>query len=133
MYDVQYNGDEVKHMEGVKGIVTSMEQELRRGTMTLCVLSRLNKPKYGYALVEELSAAGLSIEPGTLYPLLRRLEAQGLLTSEWETSGPKPRKYYQMSAQGEAVFGLLCGEWDAMTQCIGKLIHGEEQCDEQGK
>ena len=112
-------------MDDVKGVVTAMEQELRRGTMTLCVLSRLKTPKYGYALVEELASAGLHIEPGTLYPLLRRLEAQGLLTSEWETSGAKPRKYYHLSTQGISVYALLCGEWDAMTQCIDNLIHGE--------
>ena len=132
VYVIQYNATEVIQMEDVKAIVTGMEQELRRGTMTLCVLSRLKAPKYGYALVEELAAAGLAIEPGTLYPLLRRLEAQGLLTSEWETSGAKPRKYYVRSAQGETVYGLLCGEWDAMTQCIDRLIHEEEQSNEQG-
>lgn len=120
-------------MDEVNAIVSNMEQELRRGTVTLCVLCRLQQPRYGYALVEELAAAGLSIEPGTLYPLLRRLEAQGLLTSEWETSGSKPRKYYLMSAQGHEVFSLLCGEWDTMTQCIGKLIHGEEQGDGKGE
>ncbi len=111
-------------MDDIKDIVTGMEQELRRGTMTLCVLSRLKSPKYGYALVEELNAAGLSIEPGTLYPLLRRLESQGLLSSEWETSGPKPRKYYMRSGQGEQVFSLLCGEWDNMTKTIDKLLEG---------
>ena len=124
VYDIQYNGDEVMGMDNVKAIVMGMEQELRRGTMTLCVLSRLKQPKYGYALVEELSAAGFHIEPGTLYPLLRRLESQGLLTSEWETSGAKPRKYYARSAQGEQIFGLLCGEWDKMTQCINRLLEG---------
>jgi DNA-binding PadR family transcriptional regulator len=130
VYGIQYNSGEVMGMEDVKNIVTGMEQELRRGTMTLCVLSRLGLPKYGYALVEEMAAAGLLIEPGTLYPLLRRLEAQGLLTSEWETSRAKPRKYYSRSAQGEIVYGLLCKEWDAMTQCIDKLINGEEQNNE---
>lgn len=118
-------------MDNIKSIVVGMEQELRRGTMTLCVLSRLKQPKYGYALVEELSAAGLSIEPGTLYPLLRRLESQGLLKSEWETSGAKPRKYYKRSAQGEQVFGLLCGEWNRMMQCIDKLLEGSD--NEQSK
>jgi len=126
VYGIQYNGGEVMELDEMKDIVTGMEQELRRGTMTLCVLSRLKTPKYGYALVEELAAGGLSIEPGTLYPLLRRLETQGLLKSEWETSGAKPRKYYVRSAQGETVYGLLCGEWDAMTQVIDKLIHEEE-------
>jgi DNA-binding PadR family transcriptional regulator len=115
----------VKNVEDLNGIVTNLEQELRRGTVTLCVLSRLNKPKYGYALVEELSNAGISIEPGTLYPLLRRLESQGMLASEWETSGPKPRKYYVRSEGGERIYKLLCGEWDDLTRSIDRLIHEE--------
>lgn len=112
-------------MEDFNVIVTNMEQELRRGTVTLCVLSRLEKPKYGYALVEELSGAGMSIEPGTLYPLLRRLESQGLLISEWETSGPKPRKYYERSETGERIYKLLCGQWDELARSIDKLIYKE--------
>ncbi len=112
-------------MEELNTIVTNMEQELRRGTVTLCVLSRLNSPKYGYALVEELSVAGMSIEPGTLYPLLRRLESQGLLKSEWETSGPKPRKYYERSEAGTKIYKMLCGQWDDLAQSIDKLIHEE--------
>lgn len=112
-------------MEDLNSIVTNMEQELRRGTVTLCVLSRLNEPKYGYALVEELALSGISIEPGTLYPLLRRLESQGLLKSEWETSGPKPRKYYLRSETGERIYKLLCGEWHELTRSIDRLITGD--------
>jgi len=89
------------------------------------VLSRLSSPKYGYALVEELNEAGMSIEPGTLYPLLRRLEAQGLLKSEWETSGPKPRKYYVCSEVGVKIYKTLCGQWDDLAQSMDKLIHEE--------
>ena len=112
-------------MDDLNSVVANMEQELRRGTVTLCVLSRLDKAKYGYALVEELAGAGMSIEPGTLYPLLRRLESQGLLKSEWETSGPKPRKYYERSEAGERIYKLLCGEWDELARSIGRLIHEE--------
>lgn len=112
-------------MEEINGILANMEQELRRGTVTLCVLSRLGQPKYGYALVEELAEAGMSIEPGTLYPLLRRLESQALLASEWETSGPKPRKYYVRSQTGEKIYQMLCGEWEEMTHNIDRLIHEE--------
>ena len=112
-------------MEDYNAIMTNLEQELRRGTVTLCVLSRLKTPKYGYALVEELSGAGMSIEPGTLYPLLRRLETQGLLSSEWETSGPKPRKYYLLSDAGKRIYHFLCSEWDELTQSINRLIHEE--------
>ena len=113
-------------MDNLTAIMTNMEQELRRGTVTLCVLSRLDKPKYGYALVEELTDAGMGIEPGTLYPLLRRLETQGLLKSEWETSGSKPRKYYVRSDMGEQIYKLLCGEWERLTGSISRLIHEED-------
>ncbi len=112
-------------MEDFQSVIINMEQELRRGIVTLCVLSRLKTPKYGYALVEELADAGIGIEPGTLYPLLRRLEAQGLLKSEWETSGPKPRKYYALNETGEKAYGLLCGEWEKIAHSIGRLIYEE--------
>lgn len=111
----------------IQETVASLQQELRRGTIVLCVLSQLKNPKYGYALVETLEQKGMRIEPGTLYPLLRRLEKQGLLTSEWETSGNKPRKYYLLSESGEMVYELLCKEWDDMTVNIDRLIEEGER------
>jgi DNA-binding PadR family transcriptional regulator len=124
---------EVKTMEDLSSVVTNMEQELRRGTVTLCVLSRLDQPKYGYALVEELAGVGISIEPGTLYPLLRRLESQGLLISEWETSGPKPRKYYVRGEAGERIYKLLCGEWNELARSIERLIAGPSADESVGE
>ena len=76
-------------------MLTNLELELRRGTLVLSVLSQLAQPRYGYSLVQGLESKRVSIDPNTLYPLLRRLEKQGLLYSEWETGGPKPRKYYR--------------------------------------
>ena len=75
-------------------IVSGLILEFRRGTLIMVVLAQLNKPMYGYSLVKELEGKGISIEGNTLYPLLRRLESQGLLKSEWETEATKPRKYY---------------------------------------
>ena len=69
---------------------------------------------------------GMPVEPGTLYPLLRRLEKQGLLTSEWETSGPKPRKYYVMSEGGREVYRLLLMDWADMQAAINDLIQEDE-------
>lgn len=112
-------------MSDKKDIVGNLQLELRRGTITLCVLSQLLSPKYGYALVEILQEKGMRIEPGTLYPLLRRLEKQGLLKSEWETSSNKPRKYYVLSDTGKKVYHLLCEEYEDMAQNINKLIKGE--------
>ena len=111
--------------EDYQELVRGMVQELRRGTITLSLLSQLLTPKYGYALVESLEAKGIPIEPGTLYPLLRRLEKQELLTSEWETTGTKPRKYYVLSVNGKAAYAQMCREWTDMTSNLNNLINGE--------
>jgi PadR family transcriptional regulator PadR len=109
-----------------KDIVNNLQQELRRGAIVLCVLSQLTSPKYGYALVESLQEKGIRIEPGTLYPLLRRLEKQEMLVSEWETSGAKPRKYYVLSATGREVYNLLLKDWEDLEATINKLTGKKE-------
>lgn len=102
-------------------------QELRRGTLTIAVLSQLDERQYGYSLVTKLSEKGIQIEPGTLYPLLRRLEKQGLLDSEWDTNEARPRKYYLLSDTGTEVFQLLVTEWKDMVQSLNSLIkQGDE-------
>ncbi len=113
-------------MSDIQETVNNLLQELRRGTLILCVLSQLKSPKYGYSLVETLGRQGVKIEPGTLYPLLRRLEKQNLLKSEWETAGNKPRKYYSLCKNGKKVYSLLCEEWDSMAANINKLIREGE-------
>ena len=82
-------------------------QELRRGTAVLACLLALRTPNYGYALLEHLEAAGIEVEGNTLYPLLRRLEAQGLLTSEWNTDEARPRKFYSTTTDGAALAATL--------------------------
>ncbi|MDL2294212.1 PadR family transcriptional regulator [Ruminococcaceae bacterium OttesenSCG-928-D13] len=99
-------------------------QELRRGIIVLCVLGRLAEPKYGYSLVTELDEAGVSVEANTLYPLLRRLEGQGLLQSSWETGGAKPRKYYTRTAMGHEVYQALKMQWNATQQSVNALLEG---------
>lgn len=108
-------------MSEFEDITSNLFSELRRGTITLCVLSQLSEPKYGYALVETLQNKGMRVEPGTLYPLLRRLEKQGLLKSEWETSGSKPRKYYALSEFGSKVYRALTDEWADIRETIEDL------------
>lgn len=103
--------------------------ELRRGTITIGVLSQLSIPQYGYSLVTILNEKGVQVEPGTLYPLLRRLEKQGLLESLWDTNEARPRKYYKLSEMGTEVYGQLCKEWESMVASLNHLIHtgkGEE-------
>ena len=85
---------------GSEGLIAGQVQELRRGTVVLACLALLEKPQYGYALLETLTAADVNVDGNTLYPLLRRLEKQGLLTSEWNTDESRPRKFYRVSPRG---------------------------------
>jgi PadR family transcriptional regulator, regulatory protein PadR len=96
-------------------------QELRRGTVVVASLTVLRTPGYGYSLLETLSAAGFEVEANTLYPLLRRLESQGLLTSEWNTDEARPRKFYRTTAQGDAVVAALRAEWTRLDRAVGDL------------
>lgn len=91
--------------------LTNLRLELRRGIVVLAVLSQMDTARYGYHLIQRLAAQGLDIEEGTLYPLLRRLEKQGLLESEWEVGEARPRKYYRISPSGQAVLTALIDEW----------------------
>ena len=96
-------------------------QELRRGTVVIACLAVLRKPDYGYALLETLNALGFQVDANTLYPLLRRLEQQGLLASEWNTDQARPRKFYRTSADGEALAALLIDDWASLQASITKL------------
>ncbi|MFD2117365.1 PadR family transcriptional regulator [Paenibacillus yanchengensis] len=110
-------------MEQVSELVNSFMLELRRGTIILAVLGQLRKPEYGYSLVTILETDGFTVEPGTLYPLLRRLEKQGVLVSEWDTSETRPRKYYLLSELGIQVYEQLCVEWTNMIHHIETIIN----------
>ena len=92
--------------------------ELHRGSLTLAVLGSLREPRYGYALLQTLQEHHIDIEANTLYPLLRRLESQELLTSDWDTSESRPRKYYTVSAKGKDVLRQLLSEWGTMQRSI---------------
>ena len=96
-------------------------QELRRGSVVLASLLACRTPRYGYALLTTLVEAGIATEANTLYPLLRRLEKQGLLTSEWNTEESRPRKFYRVSRAGEALLQELLEEWQALHTSIEKL------------
>jgi DNA-binding PadR family transcriptional regulator len=96
--------------------------ELRRGTLVLTVLSQLTEPQYGYSLKERLADKGLEIDQGTLYPLLRRLEKQGLLESEWSVEGPRPRRYYVLNRAGAKVLHTLSAEWRALSDLLESLL-----------
>jgi len=113
--------------EDTSVIHEKLTQELRRGILVLATLSQLDEAKYGYALIDDLSKRGLEIDQGTLYPLLRRLEEQGLLESEWNVEGSRPRRYYQISPTGEKLLQALVDEWQALVDVMeGLLINTKE-------
>lgn len=109
-----------------KDLLSTLLLELRRGTLTISVLSQMKEPKYGYALVQSLEEKGVAIDPNTLYPLLRRLENQGLLESKWETRGTKPRKYYQRTEFGNEIYEQLKTYWENLSVGIERLLKEEE-------
>ena len=112
----------MEHDEIVSGLIL----ELRRGTLILLVLSQLEKPMYGYNLIKVLEERGIPIEANTLYPLMRRLESQGLLKSEWETDGAKPRKYYVLTEDGTIVLERVKNHWYEFSQNVNLLLEGKE-------
>lgn len=107
---------------GEKDLLGNLILELRRGTLILSVLSQLNDAKYGYSLVQCLEEKGVSIDPNTLYPLLRRLEKQGLLISEWETGESKPRKYYRRTKFGDEIYSELKNQWVSISSSVEGLL-----------
>lgn len=102
--------------------LSSLVMELRRGTLILSVLSQLSTPRYGYALVQSLEEKGFPIDSNTLYPLLRRLDKQGLLVSEWDMSDSKPRKYYKRTELGDQIYVELKKTWERMNLSMESLL-----------
>jgi DNA-binding PadR family transcriptional regulator len=102
--------------------VENLILEMRRGVIVLAVLSQCNQEQYGYSLMKSLSEKGLEIDQGTLYPLLRRLETQGLLSSNWRLEDARPRRYYVISTLGQKTFPKLINEWQGMVQMMDRMI-----------
>ncbi|MBI3162977.1 MAG: PadR family transcriptional regulator [Chloroflexi bacterium] len=96
--------------------------ELRRGVIVLAVLSQLGNEQYGYSLLKLLADQGLEVDQGTLYPLLRRLEAQGYLQSVWKLEEARPRRYYVISAEGKKVLPKLKKEWAGIVSVMAKML-----------
>jgi len=105
-------------------ILSTSRQELRRGTVVLACLLKLREAGYGYALLEELRELGFAVDANTLYPLLRRLEAQGMLVSEWNTQETRPRKFYRTSPEGERLASELLADWDQVDASVRRLGQG---------
>ena len=109
------------NVSNVNDTESAQLQELRRGTAVLACLLMLRTPQYGYALLEQLAAAGIPVEGNTLYPLLRRLEAQGLLISEWNTDESRPRKFYRTSLAGDSLATVLLEDWKNLQHSIDRI------------
>ncbi|MGW4502512.1 PadR family transcriptional regulator [Micromonospora sp. NPDC004336] len=112
---------------GSDEILRTHLQELRRGTVVVASLVALRRPDYGYALLQRLSDHGFPVDANTLYPLLRRLEEQGLLTSEWNTEESRPRKFYRTSGEGESVLDRLLADLTAVHTSLTRLIEGADR------
>jgi PadR family transcriptional regulator, regulatory protein PadR len=96
--------------------------ELRRGVIVLAALSQLGTEQYGYSLLKKLAELGLEVDQGTLYPLLRRLEAQGVLESVWKLEESRPRRYYVISAEGKKLLPKLKKEWAGIVSVMDKML-----------
>jgi PadR family transcriptional regulator, regulatory protein PadR len=104
---------------------TKLDSELRRGAVVLAVLSQLRTAQYGYSLRQALAEQGMPIEEGTLYPLLRRLEEQGLLASDWRIDDGPPRRYYKLSPKGTRQLAELTANWNGLVTTMNRLL-GQE-------
>lgn len=109
-------------MDEKSKLLENLTGELKRGTLVLSVLLSAGAPIYGYSLVQALQEKGIDIEQNTLYPLLRRLEKQGLLVSTWDTSESRPRKYYSISPLGKDILLDLSHEWRRTNTIIEDLF-----------
>ena len=99
-----------------------LRSELRRGVIVLAVLGLLRQEHYGYSLRKALALAGIDVEEGTLYPLVRRLEAQGLLTSEWREEGKRKKRFYTLSSAGQVQLSALSDDWEALHASVSPLL-----------
>jgi len=119
VYDTYYMSNGTKYSSEV---FENLKLELRRGCLTLAVLTQLRTERYGYTLRKALADDGLEIDEGTLYPLLRRLETQGLLVSQWREEDKRNKRFYRLSAGGEEILTKLLGEWQRINTSLGKIL-----------
>jgi PadR family transcriptional regulator PadR len=109
-------------MTVAENLFENLRLELRRGCLTLAVLAQLRQEHYGYTLRKALAERGLEIEESTLYPLLRRLETQGLLASEWREEDKRNKRFYRLSGDGELIFAKLLQEWNEINASVDNIL-----------
>jgi PadR family transcriptional regulator PadR len=110
------------HSTNHSELFENLRLELRRGSLVLAVLAALKEEQYGYTLRKTLEEQGMTIDEGTLYPLLRRLESQGLLVSEWREEEKRNKRFYRLSAEGRAILKQLLGEWESINKSLRGLV-----------
>jgi len=103
-------------------ILENLRSELRRGSLIVAVLAELRQEQYGYTLRKSLEEHGISMDEGTLYPLLRRLETQGLLASEWRETDKRNKRFYRLSPQGEVILTELLLDWENLSQSLRAIL-----------
>jgi len=103
----------------------NLRLELRRGCLTLAVLAQLREEHYGYTLRKALAERGMVIDESTLYPLLRRLETQGLLASQWREEDKRNKRFYRLNADGEQMLGQLLAEWNQTNAAIQNILDNQ--------
>ena len=112
-------------MSDLDKVLQNLKQEMRRGSLVLAVLTQLDQEQYGYSLIELLSKKGFEIEQNTLYPLLRRLETQGLLDSSWKVEENRPRRYYTISKSGKSIRENLISDWLILERNMSRILGGQ--------
>ena len=115
-----------------ENLFENLRLELRRGCLTLAVLAQLRQEHYGYTLRKALAERGLEIDESTLYPLLRRLEAQGLLASEWREEEKRNKRFYRLTPDGEQIFAQLLGEWRAINASVTATLNSTTNTTNNG-
>jgi PadR family transcriptional regulator, regulatory protein PadR len=103
-------------------VLENLRLELRRGCLILAVLAELRTERYGYTLRKALSEQGMEIDEGTLYPLLRRLEGQGLLISEWREEDKRNKRFYRLSPEGKVILKQLSAEWKSINASLNGIL-----------
>jgi PadR family transcriptional regulator PadR len=115
----------MKNSSNNTDLYESLRLELRRGSLILAVLAQLKTERYGYTLRKALADDGLVIDESTLYPLLRRLESQGLLVSEWREEDKRNKRFYRISAEGERILKQLLDEWRTINASLEQILREE--------
>ena len=108
-------------------VFENLRLELRRGFLILAVMAQLQVEHYGYTLRKALADCGVAVDEGTLYPLLRRLETQGLLTSVWREENKRNKRFYRLSAEGATILEQLLAEWRGIDESLSRILHKENE------